>query len=367
MDKLETITIKGFKSIQSLDGFELRDLNVIVGANGAGKSNFISFFQLLGACVDGTLDQFVTSQGGADDMLFNGPRVTRSMSFDLQFQTWGYRFTLRPTPQNLLVAEGEGTEYEVGRHAGAEAFSNEEKGALVGAEDDSHSPFFSQGTLVQNTIKNWRTYHFQDSGNTAGMRRYQIVEDCHRLREDASNIAPYLLRLRGEFPAAYKQLVETVRCVLPAFDDFLLDVRQFGPQRMVSLSWRQKGSDFPMQPYHLSDGSIRFICLAAALLQPEPPACIILDEPELGLHPESIAILAELVSAAAGRSQLIVATQSPLLLDAFSAEDIVIASQTGGASRFRRLDRESLRVWLDKYSLGDLWVRNVIEGGPRYD
>ena len=155
--------------------------------------------------------------------------------------------------------------------------------------------------------------------------------------------------------------------MLPFFDDFILDVSRYGEAEKVKLTWRQKGSDFPMQPYHLSDGSIRFICLATALLQPIPPSTIIIDEPELGLHPEAIRILGELMRDAAKRTQLVVATQSPLLLDQFAVEDIVVVKRADGQSVFSRLQRDDFAEWLEEYSVGDLWSRNVIQGGTTHE
>lgn len=366
-EKLESVTISGYKSIQDLGAFPLRDLNVIVGANGAGKSNFISFFKLLRSFVEGYLNEFVKNQGGADAILYNGVKNTHAMRFELKFGIRGYRFSLSPTLENLLVSSGEERFYLHATHQWWDLGASMTERCRMATEATGNYLDAKFSQPVYQTIMSWRMYHFHDTSNTAGMRRYAMVEDNARLRYDASNIAPYVLRLREEFPSAYKQLVDTIRFVLPAFDDFLLKVVPFGPENKVALSWRQKGVDYPMQPYHLSDGSIRFICLAASLLQPEPPDLIVLDEPELGLHPAAIAILAELIIAASKSSQLIVATQSPLLLDAFQAEDIIVASQKDGASHFKRLDSDSLRVWLEEYSVGELWVKNVIEGGPEYD
>jgi len=220
---------------------------------------------------------------------------------------------------------------------------------------------------VVSVISFWQIYHFHDTSSTAAMRHYEIIQDNKALRFNASNIAPYLLRLKTDEPDAYKEILNSVRLVIPFFDDFLLDVAEFGEKKKVNLSWRQKGSDYPMQPYHLSDGSIRFICLATAMLQPEPPSTIIVDEPELGLHPAAISILAELIHNASKRTQLIVATQSPALIDHFSVEDVIVVNRKKGASTFERLKEEDFNVWLETYSVGELWSKNVISGGPVYE
>ncbi|WP_305801612.1 AAA family ATPase [Thiolapillus sp.] len=197
------------------------------------------------------------------------------------------------------------------------------------------------------------------------MRRSEIVEDNQRLRNNGSNIAPFLLRLKQSesLYRYYQEVVNATRLILPFFDNFRLDVFQQGEADKVKLSWQQKGSDYPLQPYHLSDGSIRFICLATALLQPDPPSAIVIDEPELGLHPEAIRILAELITDAAQRTQVILATQSPLLIDQFAIDDIVVVNRKDGQSTFERLSEQDFSQWLEDYSVGELWTRNVIQGG----
>jgi len=172
-----------------------------------------------------------------------------------------------------------------------------------------------------------------------------------------------LLFLRELNRPHYDEILHACRLVAPFLDDFLLEPQQLGPKTKVALSWKAKGSDYPMQPYHLSDGTIRFICLATALLQPNPPSTIIIDEPELGLHPEAIRILGELIEDAAKRTQLIIATQSPLLLDQFAIKDIVVVKRKEGQSTFERLKHEDFTEWLQDYSVGQLWTKNVIQGG----
>ena len=228
---------------------------------------------------------------------------------------------------------------------------------------------FRSGHYVYEAIASWMVYHFHDTSSTAPMRRSEIVEDNRILRSDGANIAPFLLGLKNSeaHRARYREIVEATRLILPFFDDFLLDAVTMGEAEKVRLSWSQRGSDFPMQPYHLSDGSIRFICLATALLQPRPPSTIVIDEPELGLHPEAIRVLGELIRDGAERTQIIVATQSPLLIDQFSVEEVVVVNRKEGQSLFERLDRDAFSRWLEEYSLGDLWVRNVIQGGSNHE
>jgi len=193
---------------------------------------------------------------------------------------------------------------------------------------------------------------------------YETIDDSEYLRFDAANIAPFLYDLKNNEQKVYEQIVDSIRLVTPFFNDFILKPNK---NEKVRLRWRQKGSDYPLKPYHLSDGTLRFICLTTALLQPRPPSTIIIDEPELGLHPYAIEVLAELIQATSKRTQLIISTQSPALVDYFEPEDIVVVNRKNGASVFERLNRGELASWLEDYSLGDLWRKNIVTGGPAHE
>lgn len=364
---LDQLSIQGFKSIRELERFELKKLNIIVGANGAGKSNLISFFKMLRALMEGNLNRFVRDSGGAGDLLFQGRKVTHKMVFETHFGARGYRFTLVPTPADGCAIEDEARYYEKGYTGWWILGDSEEGKSRLAAEVLENKSDADYSKPVYSAITSWQIYHFHDTSTTAGMRNYEIIQDSKVLRTDATNLAPFLLSLREEHPQEYQAIINAVRLVTPFFDDFLLAPRQQGAKEEVNISWLQKGSDFPMQPYHLSDGSIRFICLATSLMQPNPPSTIIIDEPELGLHPAAIVILAELIQQAAQRTQVIVATQSPALIDQFAIEDVVVVNRKDGSSTFTRLNEADYAEWLESYSVGELWTKNVIAGGPRYE
>lgn len=364
---LDKLTIQGFKSIQELKDFELTNLNVIVGANGAGKSNLISFFRMLRSLIDGNLNRYVRDSGGAGDLLFNGRKVTKHMHFSTRFEDRGYRFNLIPTPNNTCSLENEARYYHYGTTGWWELGDSVDGQSLMVSEVKNQKRNARYSQPVYEAIIAWQIYHFHDTSGTASMRHYEIVQDNKVLREDASNIAPFLLKLKNEFQADYKAILNAIRLVTPFFDDFILEPQKSGDKEEVNISWHQKGSDYPMQPYHLSDGSIRFICLATALLQPNPPSTIIIDEPELGLHPAAIVILGELIQQAAQRTQVIIATQSPALIDQFAIDNIVVVNRKDGASTFERLNEKDFSQWLESYSVGELWTKNVIAGGPSYE
>ncbi|QTA90700.1 AAA family ATPase [Desulfonema magnum] len=370
---LDRLTIKGFKSVKSLEDFELKNLNVLIGANGAGKTNFIDFFRLLRAMMElslpglgnANLQAFIKDGGGIDDFLFNGPKITAQIEIRLHVGENGYGFKLAPTAdENVLIndeeiyhAHSHGAWQQIGSGTFRPELLNEKSKKSANADHNV-------ACQVYEAIKSWRIYHFHDTSKTASVRRSEITEDCDFLRFDAANIAPFLLKLREEHKTFYNEIVETIRLVTPFFDDFILKPDK---GEKVKLRWKQRGSDYPMRPHLFSDGTLRFICLTAALLQPESPTTMIIDEPELGLHPYAIEILAELIEAASEKTQIIVSTQSPALIDYFNAENIIVVVRDNGASAFRRLNTAELTHWLDEYSLGDLWRKNVIAGGPVHE
>jgi predicted ATPase len=317
--------------------------------------------------VDQTFANFILTRGGADDFLFNGPKVTKIIDAQFKFGLNDYAFELEPTAAEKFIIKTEKIKYKLGswNYIGNSDFESR----LPKVKDDTGlTANRGVGYYVYEAVSDWTIYHFHDTSANSPMRRSEIVEDNRRLRSDAANIAPFLLGLmNGHFKRRYQEIIDAIRLVTPFFDDFILEPVQKGEKETVKLSWKQKVSDYPMQPYHFSDGTIRFICLATALLQPIPPSTVIIDEPELGLHPSAISILAELIQDASKRTQIIVATQSPALIDHFSVEDVIVVNRKDGASTFERLQEKDLNVWLETYSVGELWSKNVIAGGPVYE
>lgn len=366
-NSLDRLTIRGFKSIRTLEDLPLGNLNVFIGGNGADKSNLLEFFRLLRAVIDGRLNQYIADGGGISDFLFNGRKTTARMEFETHFGARGYRFAIRPGPLENALLTGEARYYQYGQ-TGWQPLGDSPNGTSLLVKEARGSSADSQYSRpVYEATASWQVYHFHDTSATAAMRHYEIVQDNRILRFNAANLAPYLLRLRREYPESYQEILNAAQLALPFFADFLLEETVFGEAQKVNLAWQQKGSDYPMQPYHLSDGSLRFICLSTALLQPTPPSTIVIDEPELGLHPFAIGLLAELIQSAAQRTQLIVATQSPTLIDHFAMEDVVVVHRRDGASTFERLQEADFNVWLESYSVGELWTKNVLSGEPVYE
>ncbi len=361
---LDKLTINGLKSIRELNNFELKNLNIFIGGNGAGKSNFVEFFRMISSMMksDG-LKEYVA--GNADAYLFGGPKQTKAITVKMCFGQNGYDFELAPTQDGFFLINNEQRHYLPAGSTRNLGSGNFNPGLLIDKNNSGLRSEHGASWYTYNAICSWKIYHFHDTSLEAGMRRYHDQGHKEALFMDASNIAPYLFGLKEKHPDNYREIIDAVRLVIPFFDDFILEPNN---QENLRLDWRQKGlKDYPMRPTQLSDGSIRFICLATALLQPNPPSTVIIDEPELGLHPSAIPILAELIQNASQRTQLIVATQSPALIDNFNVEDVIVVNRKDGASTFERLQEKDFNVWLETYSVGELWSKNVISGGPVYE
>ena len=190
-----------------------------------------------------------------------------------------------------------------------------------------------------------------------------LINDNIELSTDARNLAAFLYRLKNTEENSYNQIVRTIQLVAPYFEDFILRPNPLKPDS-IRLEWKDKNSDIPFIASQLSDGTLRFICLATLLLQPFSlmPETILIDEPELGLHPQAINRLATLIKKASANSQVIVSTQSVNLVDNFDADDIIAVDMKDHASCFQRLNKEKLSAWLDEYSIGELWDKNLIGG-----
>ena len=343
-------------------------LNVLIGGNGAGKSNFISFFQMLGAMMDPNtgLQHYIAEKGGADALLFRGVETTSKIYARLLFShnedLKDYKFTLKATDDARLFFEQEDASYgDVGNLLPHDHRTSPSRGHF-----ESRLPFdidFPEGVRVtKDALSDWRVYHFHNTSRTTALMRPQNAVDNERLWPDAGNIAPFLLRLRNEHEAHYKRIISHIQQAAPFFGDFHLKPDSKG---QVQLLWNERYSPKIYYPHQLSDGSIRFICLATLLLQPEPPSTIIIDEPELGLHPFAITVLAGMFRLAEEKCQLIVSTQSSPLVDHLQLEDLIVVDRVNGETTLSKPDPDNLKVWMDEYSVGELWDKNLIGGMPQ--
>ena len=360
MSSVRSLTVTGYKSIRELRNFELGNLNVLIGANGAGKSNFINLFRLLNEMYEQQLQVYVQKQGGPDALLHFGRNTTERLHAEFYFSANGYKFDLVPTADNRLIFESEHSWFG-GVFRPTDSSITLGRGHIeskLKEAGDQYSPY------VRPSVSNWRVYHFHDTSDTAKVKQRHATNDNLRLKIDAANLAAYLKLLKEQHGAEYQRIVQTIRLVLPFFDDF---VYRPGEPEHIELEWTQKGRpDTPFKAHMLSDGSLRFICLATLLLQPVSllPDTILIDEPELGLHPYAITILADIFKQVAEDRQLIVSTQSVELVNELTAEDVIVVDQDNGASTFRRYTQDELAGWVTEYALGEIWKRNILGGRP---
>lgn len=366
-NRLDAITLKGFKTIRELKDFKPRPLTVLIGPNGAGKSNFISFFRMMSWALSDPdhLPLYVSQQGGASTFLHDGPAKTREIETELTIETDAgenqYAYRLFYAAGDTLVFADERYRFSSSNYFTRAPWRETGVGhltpqLLVRAGQDTTA------RVIRDLLQKIVVYQFHNTSDTARIRGTWDVNDNRWLKEDAANIAPVLFRLQEYDNRCYQRIVDTIRLILPFFSTFALE-----PQyNRLLLNWRERSSDQVFSVSQASDGMLRVLSLVTLLLQPERdlPDVLILDEPELGLHPYAINIVGGLIRAASTKIQVIVATQSTALVDCFEPEDIVVVEREGRSSTFRQLDAEALKEWLKDYSLSELWEKNVLGGRP---
>ncbi len=360
---VDKLTIKGFKTLQDVE-LELGQLNVLIGPNGGGKSNLVSYFHMLQEMVGGRLRIWTGSQGGANRVMTYGAKNARVITTEIWFGSDSYAFTLKHsssadrfvfTEEFLIYGMEERDMYSFGS-------GHDEAILRLNARPNAANPRVAD--FAYDAFSRFRFYHFRDTGDKALLKQTQSLFDDRFLRPDAHNLAAYLHMISKFHEDTYHDIVKTVQLAVPFFDDFVLIPREIRPdEHTILLLWKHPESDIPFGASQLSDGSLRFICLVTALMQPDPPSTIIIDEPELGLHPYAIHLLGALLRSASKRMQVIVATQSTLLLDEFDVEDLIVVELENGVSVFKRLEEEDFNEWLKDFSVGELWSKNVLGGG----
>lgn len=366
MPALDWITVDGFRSIARIERLGLRPINVLIGPNGSGKSNFIGVFSFLNAIRDGALGKYVARAGGAERVLHFGSKTTSTIAIHVSFDDERNQYS--------IVLESDQSD---GLYALTETVYFWRKGQYLKPYEDSLSQHRGEAGIsnsktqnriarhVQNHLDRWILYQFHDTSAASPMRKTADVNDNRRLRSDGSNLAAFLHLLRETHEAEYDMIRRTVRLTAPFLEDFILEPSALNEDK-IRLEWRHRGSDAYFDASSLSDGTLRFIALATLLLQPKSlrPSVVLLDEPELGLHPHAITLLAALVKQVSVETQVVLATQSSLLLDHFGPEDVLVADRVNGATGFTRLDGKELEEWLCDYSLGQLWEKNELGGRP---
>jgi predicted ATPase len=368
IDALDYITVKGFKSIRSIEKLELRPINILIGPNGSGKSNLLGVFAFLHEIREGRLQNYVIEAGGAEKILHFGSKESKQIEIDISFRNAVNKYSLVLAPSNddnLYPKE------EVACFWDKKSYPNgpyKEYLAPIasGKEAGVSDPRLTKtANWVRAHLSSWRRYQVHDTSSSSPLRKTANINDNGFLRQDGANLAAFLNLLQEKYPDSYSLIRQTIRRVAPFFDDFNLSPLALNPDS-IKLEWKHTNSAQYFDASSFSDGSLRFIFLATLFLQPSRlrPSVILIDEPELGLHPYAIELLASLIRQASKETQVIAATQSSLLLDHFDPEDILVANRIESATTIKRLQPEHLAEWLSEYSLGQLWEKGEFAGRP---
>lgn len=349
---MDSIEINGYKSIKHLN-IDLRPVNILIGSNGAGKSNFISFFEFLNNLYERKLQQYVATHGGMAKFLHKGLKITYGVQAKLTFNNGINHYS-----------------FELGKGDGEFIFDNEDLGyngsnwkiSSFNTEANIKTNDSLRADYIREHLSNLRKYHFHDTGKNSPFTELSNIEtDSYFLYETGQNLAAFLYGILENNSIVYKRIIRVIQSIAPYFSDFFFQPNENG---FLRLTWQDQYSSTVYSAADLSDGTLRFIALTTLFMQPDLPATIIIDEPELGLHPVAIAKLAGMIKSVEQKgTQVIVATQSSDLVNHFSPEEVITVDMEDGESQFNRLNQETLSVWMEDYALGDLWKRNIIATG----
>lgn len=366
---LDSISIEGFKSIASIKALVLRPINVVIGPNGSGKSNLIGVFSFLHTIREGRLQDYVRTAGGAEQLLHFGSKQTKRIRIDISFKGGvnQYKLALKSNAEDSLFPSLEIASFwnQKNHPDPKDDYLPARMNGLEAGISDPNLTTTSIAGWVRACLGSWRLFHVHDTSTSSPLRKTAQINDNRFLRPDGSNLPAFLYLLSKNHADTYHLIRNTVQRVAPFFDDFQLEPDRLNPDT-IRLAWKHRNSNQYFGAATLSDGTLRFIALTALLLQPLQyrPSVILVDEPELGLHPYAITLLASLIKQAATETQVIVSTQSPLLLDHFQPEDVIVANRINDGTTLERLDTARLSGWLEDYSLGQLWEKNEFGGRP---
>ncbi|BCU08297.1 AAA family ATPase [Allochromatium tepidum] len=362
-NRIKTVTIEGFRSIKNVARLELPQLGVLIGGNGTGKSNLIRFFEMVSFMLTAkNLQGFVARYGGGDDLLFMGARTTPRLHAEVSIETQqgcnDYSFDLVHVANDTLVVTHEAYRFSDFNHPDPAHWTGLD---AIGKESSLPEQQNRTARTILSLLRSCSTYHFHETSLKAPIHMSWDITDCVHLRDDGGNLAAVLLDLRENDRKRYDLIVAQIRRVLPTFKDFILEP----VHGKVLLRWVGQYSDKVFGSHLTSDGSLRLFCLITLLNLPieRLPNVLLFDEPELGLHPHAMTLIAAMFKRVARYRQVIVATQSPYLVDCFDLDNIIIVRAPNGESQFHKLSRKEYQSWLeDDYLPSDIWLKESVGG-----
>ena len=371
---LDSVRIRGFRSLSDVELSGFGAANVLIGPNGSGKSNFIRFFEMLSWMLRSRrLGEFVERHGGADDQLCGGSRATPRMEAHIGLRTEAglneYRFVLAHAHPDRFMFTEEAFRFNRRDRPAAAPWNHLGAGhgeaRIVDAAHAPPSPGVNPTTArtVVHLLRDCAVHQFHDTSDTSSFKKRWDAEDNDKLRTHGGNLAAVLHRLEREDNRRFELVCRHISRILPAFDRFQID-ESYGK---VMLRWKARGTEKTFGAHLTSDGSLRSFALVTLLNLPREmlPDVLFLDEPELGLHPVAVALIGDMIKALSRDVQIFVATQSPLLVDVFDLDEIFVSELHDGRTAFRRLEAGDYRTWLDeRFTPGELWQKNLLGGRP---
>jgi predicted ATPase len=366
---LRKVTVRGLTSLAATELELSSPVTLLVGPNGAGKSNVVDSFELLGRIVDQQLNDFLLRKGGFSAIVHR-PTDPTSTPRAIELEFWGewqddksngYRVLIEPGPDDGGLVQETTLFHDRARYPDRpynQSLGRARESRLRTAASEGRTPKY-----VFEMVSGCRVFHFDDTSADAPPKLRADPADNLTLAPDAHNIAPILKRLQSEDGGRYQRILRSIRTVAPYFDDFVLETEGSS----LRLRWRERGLDSVFSAENLSDGTLRYVCLSVLLLQDSAPGTIVLDEPELGLHPFAIHQLASLLRSVGSGRRVVAATQSVTLLEQFTVEEVAIVERTPSGTQIQKPNPIELEKWLEDYSLGELWEKNLLGGRPRPD
>ncbi len=388
------VRIQGFRSLREVD-LALSPLSVLIGPNGSGKSNFMDLLSLMGEASYGHLADGIASRGGFDNVSFKGDpgdiyvefRFPPEGVFQEERAPVKFRIHLRRVgslpkvwfeqvekapdehhrnPLQLMRRDKDGCEFRsiktrMTEELEEKALESESELAIFQVKDQDKYP---APYKLLRMLQEWTFYRDIEVGPAAPIRQPSILRPTVRLASDGSNLASVLYSIQQQHPATWKEIEEILETVYPDFHSITFPPE--GGDGKVVLRWWER-------PYErktgfsanlLSDGTLKLLCLIAILKSPDPPPLICMDEPEVGLHPDWVKLVAELLQSASSRTQVIVASHSPQLVSKLDPNEIVVVEKEQGETCVQRLSEEELEKWMQQYQIGDLWLAGHFGGRP---
>lgn len=354
------IEIKNFKSINNLK-IDMKSINILIGANGVGKSNFIGFLKLINALYEESLQNYFV-KNDIDSVFYFGRKksdyIYGKLFFD-NINSYFFKLDSDNSSSAYIAEEGFGYNADIDNDV-----HNYFRNANL-KESKLKTKVLARMDYIRKHLRNLQIFHFHDTSSNSPLRKESDVEDNQYLKYDGRNLAAYLYFLKEKEPISYKRILMSISSIAPFIKDFILEPNKLNPNK-ISLRWKNiydEESNFNANQF--SDGTLRFIALATLLLQPEPPKVIVIDEPELGLHPFAINKLSGLIKSCSSESQIIISTQSSGLISNFSPDDILVMESDNNEkqSKIFRLKNDDFTNWLETYTLGDIWEQNKMNFG----